>query len=302
MTSSSAFSLLPQEILYPPIETDLWVVISRLNELPVRTVPNLELVNHSSEFALPLPTGRVPSKAVNIDAEVQMYDDVGRPLYDDGLGGTVDDEDIDGNPLGPLTETVTEERVVNLRDNANLFTLTEVMQLVESDFLSKYSFYDWSKLVIFDERYDSVSIYEEQQQASGFASGGYPLFLGPFFGIFDSATEPRGHLMVVAPVIDGIDYYFQIRHGVAGVNGMKGPVADIAQASRLANTGDGGEITRLYPLENLQVTEEMLTDAAAVENHYFWIRTGENNRFVQPKPYPTIPFIIVLGKSTGSIS
>lgn len=295
------YSLLPPEVLYPNIDTDLWVVISRLSETPVRVVPNLGLVNHASEFALPLPTGIIPQKLVSVNIDVQKYDDLGRPLYDDGLGGeTTDEVDGNGDPLEPFLISITEERIINLRDDPEEFTLTEVIELVQDDFLSNFSFYDSCMVILFDDRYDSTAIYQEQQVNSGFASASHPIFVGPIFTSFasepDDDTAPRGHLMLVAPQIEGVEWYFQIRHGVDEGSGYTGPIVDIEQASRLE------EIYRLYPLENFPVYKSNITDAGNVEVSYFWLRTGETGSTVINPPYPIIPFLIFLSRSSGSVS
>lgn len=294
------YSQLGATVHYPKIQTDVWVIISRLSRVPVRVVPDLRLVNHASEFALPIPTGVIPEKVVVLSEEVQDFDGLARPIYDDGSPeGTVDAVDGNGAAYPPKLITVNEERVVSLRSNPELFGITEIISIIETDFKNKFPFYNWAKLVIFDEAYDSTPIYQGQQEATGFAAGGHPLFIGPIQGTFDTLTTPRGYLMLVSPNIEGIDYYMQIRHGVAGVNGAKGPILDIEQASRQST---GGEIFRLYPLENTAITETMLTDASDTEITYFWIRSAINGRVRLERPYPVIPFLIILGRTTGGVA
>lgn len=293
----------PPQVLYPNIQTNSWVVISRLSEAPVRVVPNLGLLNHSSEFAIPLPTGRIPQKTVDVTLDVQKYDDLGRPLYDDGLGGeTTDDVDVDGNPRDPVLVSVTEEMIVNLRDNPEQFTLSETLALAEQDFIDHFSFYNGCKIIIFDSRYDAISIYQEQQRASGFATATHPIFVGPIYGSFappaDPDETPRGHLMLIAPEIPGVEWYYQIRHGAAGDNALTGPIADIEQASRVGYNG-GSEIWRMYPLENFQIVTARVTDSAGNIVSYYWVRTGENGSVQLEQPYPVIPFIAILARDTG---
>lgn len=293
------YSQLPPNVSYPDVNTDLWVILSRLQEHPIRTVPRLDLVSHAAEFALPLPTGRIPEKVIQVTEDYQAYDALNRPLYDDGMVGTVDPIDTGtGLPFPPFLESVTEDVIVNLRDSPQEFSLAEVFRIVEKDFITKFPFYDYAKLIVFDDRFDTISTYEGQQEASGFASASHPIFLGPVFGLFDRNTSPRGHLMLVAPTIAGVDWFFQIRHGL-NVGGSKGPVSDLAQASRLTNSGTGGEARRIFPMENFPVSAAALTDAATIETTHFWIRTAVNHSVALQRPYPIIPFVMILGRSTG---
>lgn len=288
-----SYSLLPAQLDYPPIDTPTWVVISRLSEEPIRTVPSLDLVNHASEVALPFPTGVFPLKVVQRTFDAQAFDDLNQPLYDDGMGGTTSDVDIDGNPFPPLRESVTEESTVSLQDSPNLFSAEEVFKLVENDFLKAYPFYTWAKLIIFDDRIDGVSTYQGKQRASGFGSGSHPLFLGPFVAPFDTSSTPRGHLVLIAPRSQGFNYYFQIRHGVAGGSGFMGPIEDIAQASRQ------GEVYHLFPMENLPISDVMLTDSNSVETSHFWLRSADNGIYLQPDQLPVLPWLMLMGRKTG---
>lgn len=291
------YSQLPPTILYPPIATDVWVVISRLSEKPVRVVPNLNSVNHASEFALPFPSGEIPTKVVDVSFDKQIIDDLARPIYDDDtMEGTSEDLDIDGEPLPPKMSNVSESRLVTLRDYPDQFTLQEIFQYVVRDFLKAFPFYNDGTLLVFDDRFDAVSLYQDKQHTSGFATGGHPIFMGPIQFRFDASSDPRGHLLLVAPEIKGINWFFQIRHGATGVNGQKGPIDDLQQASRQ------GEVFYLYPMANVPVTADMLTDSSNVEVTYGWIRTGENGLAIIQKPVPVIPFIVLLRRSTGSNS
>ncbi len=293
------YTQLPGQISYPDVSTSAWVVISRLAEVPVRTVPRLDLLNHASEFALPFPSGRFPQKTITRTEYYQQFDSLGRALYDNGSGGTTSPVDGSGNPWPPLMVSVSEEVVVNLQDNPDQFTLPEIFHAVEADFLVKFPFYDWARLVVFDDRYDSISIYQNQQTTSGFGSGSHPIFLGPIQGFFDAGANPSGHILLVAPPLQGVDWVFQIRQGVAGPSGFKGPLADIAMASRQTNSGNTQEVTKIFPMENLALLPKMLTDASSALVTHFWVRTYANNQDVLPVPAPIIPFILILGRSSG---
>lgn len=289
------YSQLPPTILYPPVKTSAWVVISRLREVPTRTVPDLNLIDSAEEFALPFPTGRFPQKAAQVNVETQVYDDLDRPLYDDGTPeGTASDVDMDGKYLPPKMSAIVEERLVNLRDSPEQFTLEEVLEAVQHDFLLAFPFYKWSFLHLFDDRRDSVSVYQAKAEVSGFASGGHPLWMGPIQGIFDPLSSPAGHVLLIAPEMRGINYYLQIRHGIAGANNQKGPIEDVAHASR------ENEIFHLYPMQDLQLTQSMLTDASGIKVSHFWIRTEASGSFVLDRPFPVIPWILILGRPTGT--
>lgn len=283
-------------ISYPQVETDVWVVISRMSETPVRVVPTLSAVNQASEFAIPFPTGQIPYKIEAIDIEVQVFDELDRPIYDDGLGGTTSDIDGDGEPYPPLTETISEDTILSLRDYPTYFTLAEVLNLAQQDFLRAYPFYDSANILLFDDRYDSTSTYEGIQEASGLASGAHPFFLGPirFYGDPENATQ--GHLLLIAPNLEGINWYWQRRHGVAGGGGGVGPIQDLEQASRL------GEVFRIQPFINFPVTTIMLTDAneIPVETNHYWLRTDAAGGVDLQRPFPIVPFIMILGRSTNS--
>lgn len=296
------YTLVPPPIIYPDVATKAWVVLSRLLEAPTRTVPRLSLIDNASEFALPFPSGVFPSKAVSRTVDYQEFDGLGRPLYDDGSPeGTTDPDDGAGIHYPPRLVAVEEEVIVNLQDNPDQFTSGEVFRAVERDFLVRYPFYDWAKLIVFDDRFDSISIYQNKQVASGFASASHPVFLGPVQGFFDSLTDPRGHILLVAPTLPGVDWYFQIRHGVTGGSGGMGPIEDIAQASRqfITTPGDIAEVSRIFPMENTPIEATMLTDAAGVEVTHFWIRTYANNQDRLEAPYPIVPFLLILGRSTA---
>jgi len=258
----------------------------------------LGYVNHSSEFALPFPTGRVPYKAATRGLDVQDYTELGQPLYDDGSPeGTTNDTDGFGVPYPPLMVAVSEDQLVSLRDFPELFTLEEVKNAVVEDFLRAFPFYDQGQLVLFDDRYDAVTRYADQQAVAGLASGSHPFFLGPFQGEFDQETNPRGHFLLVAPTIDGTSWYFQIRHGIAGPSGFKGPIQDIGQASRQQDE-TYQELTPILPMVNLPLAPEMLTDANGDEVSHFWVRS-EVSGLLNP-PYPSVPFLLVLLRSTGA--
>lgn len=304
-----SFSQLPATIAYPPVQTGAWVVISRLSETAVGIVPSLDLVNHSSQFALPLPSGTIPKKVQAETIQVQAADALGRPLYDDGMGGTPSDVDGGGNPLPPKMVALVEESLMTLRDRPEMFTLTEVLQAVLNDFLAAYPFYDYGYLVIFDDRVDSISTYQGMQNVSGLASAAHPLFMGPVFGRFDVTTDPggtilpRGHLFLVAPDTPGVNYYCQIRHGVAGAGGGTGPLATIAEAAQQGSSpGSNPEVFYLPPFANTPVTKAMLTDngLTPTEVSYFWLRSEANGLVALPTPIPTIPFLVLLGRSTGA--
>jgi len=298
------YSQLPAELYYPPIDTSAWVVISKLTELPDRTVPSLQSVNHSSEFALPFPTGKFPSKTVSVSVSKQKFDDLGRPLYYDGSSDTTEDQDVDGNFYPPSLETIYEEKTVNLRDEPEYFSLKEVTDAVENDFLNKFPFYNWARLITFDDRYSSLPTFASKQGASGFASASHPFFVGPipFETTITAPPEgidpeddpvPRAHLLLVAPELPGINWYWQRRHG-SSTGGNTGPIEDIGQASRL------GEIFRMVPMNNFPVMALYTLDADGVDNDKFWLRTGLNGTYIVNVPYPVVPFILLLGRSSGS--
>lgn len=295
------YSQTPIRVAYPNIQTEAWAVISKLSELPLRVVPSLAFVNHSSEFALPFPTGRVPYKAVTRTVSLQEYNDEGQPLYDDGLGGTTNETDGNGVPYPPLMDdNATEDQLISLRDFPELFTLEEVREAVVEDFLRAFPFYDQGQLLLFDDRYDGTTAYQGQQAVSGLASGSHPFFLGPFQGQFDATTDPRGHFLLIAPLIEGASWFFQIRHGVAGlVYGFKGPIADLDIASRQQDT-DYQELTPVTPMVNLPLIPKFLTDGADpnVEVSHFWLRSRVST-ILQP-PYPIIPFCLILLRGTGA--
>lgn len=285
----------PARIAYPQIETNVWVVISRLSETPVRVVPSLSAVNHASEFALPFPTGSVPYKIEPLDIEVQVFDELERPIYDDGeVGGTTSDVDEDGEPLPPLTETISEDTILSLRDYPSMFTLSEVIQLSADDFLRAFPFYDYANILLFDDRYDGTSIYESIQESSGLASGAHPFFLGPIRFIGDPDGETQGHLLLVAPNLEGVNWYWQRRHGTVGVGGGVGPIQDLEQASREE------EVFRIHPFTNFPVTTVMLTDAEEDETNHYWLRTDAAGGVDLQRPYPIVPYIMILGRSTNS--
>lgn len=291
----SLINLLPSRILYPPVQSTAWVVISRLAEAPTRTVSNLSLVDSVEEFALPFPTGRFPSKYVSFPFSRQAIDALNRPLYDDGSpSGTSATTDISGNSLPPKMVSDTEQRLVSLQEYPELFTLAEVYKAVQDDFLAQYPLYKWTYLTCFDDRTDSASVYQGQQEVSGFGSGGHPLFFGPIQGEFDASADPAGHLLLVAPPIHGVNYYFQIRHGVSGTSGHKGPLLDLSQASR------NGGVANVYPMQDLVVTQAMLTDQSGAKVTHFWIRTAVDGTSLLERPYPVIPWIMILGRPTGS--
>jgi hypothetical protein len=255
-------------------------------------VPSLDLVNHASEFALPFPTGEYPSKVTTTTTQVQQRDALGRPIYDDGLGGTTNDLSNTGTPLPPLMGTVTEQQTVSLQDQPTAFSLDEVRSAVENDFVVKYPFYDWCKVHIFDDRLDPVSAYQGLTRASGFASAGHPLFMGQMQISLDLSTNPMGYLMLVAPVIPKVDWFFQIRHGVV-VSGQKGPLSDLLQAQRF------GEAYQLFPLEVFTITPAVMTDGAGVVTSHFWLRTQAHAAAIIEPPYPVIPWLAFLGKHTA---
>lgn len=287
------FNMQPPTVAYPAVQTNAWIVISRLSETAVRVVPNLSFVNHASEFALPIPSGVIPYKIATRDIEVQKRDALGRPLYLDGVVETVEDS-VSGVSLPPAMETVSEEQLVSLRDYPSQFTMAEVFAAVQADFLKAFPFYNTANLIVFDDRYDGASVYQDQQEASGLASGAHPLFIGPIPGQWDLGSTPNGHLLLVAPALDGIKWYYQRRYGIAGTSGGKGPISDIEHASRLDN------IFSIEPMKNTPITDAMVTDDAAVSATHYWIRTGESGQSNLQRPYPIIPFIILLGRSTGS--
>lgn len=282
-------------VLYPPVQTTAWVVISRLSEKVTRTVPNLQLLNHAEEFALPLPTGVYPEKVIERTFDAQKFDDLGNPVYWDGVAETIEQFDVDGNAYPPHMEEITEEELVSLDTNPDEFSVPEVFSLVLADFLTAFPFYDTGHIHIFSPDYDTIIGYGDYQETQGLASGSHPVFLGPIQMGFDTSSDPRGHLLVVAPEILGVSWYFQIRHGVPGpVGGNSGPILDIGQASRQ------GEVHNLYPMENLEITEEMLLDGADNEVTYFWIRSSENGSVVLERPFPVIPFMVFLMRNSGT--
>lgn len=298
-----SYTQTPPTVSYASVVTDAWCVISRLSELPTRTVPSLTLVNFASELALPFPTGNFPTKSIAQTNNYQGYDSLGRPLYDNGSGGTTSPTDGSGNPLPPLMESVTEQVVISLQDQPTQFSTTEVIQAVIDDFLTSYNgFYDWGKLVTFDDRFDTISVYENQQVASGFGSGAAPIFMGPIQGYFDPSTDPGGYILLVAPTLQGIDWLFQIRHGVVGSSGFTGPIADIPTASRQVNGGNTQEVTKLYPMQNTPIPHIGLVDASNQFVNHFWVRTYPNNQASLPNPASIIPFILILGRSSGKVT
>jgi hypothetical protein len=275
----------PPTISYPAVSTNAWVVISRLAETPTRTVASLTLVNGASELGLPFPTGNFPTKTITQVEEYQSYDSLGRPLYDNGSGGTTSPTDDDGNALPPLMTSVSEQVVISIQDQPTQFSTTEVIQACINDFLTSYNgFYDWGKLVVFDDRYDTISVYENQQVASGFGSGAAPIFMGPIQGYFDPTTDPGGYILLVAPTLQGIDWLFQIRHGIAGTSGFTGPIADIPTASRQVNSGNTQEVTKLYPMQNTPIPHIGLVDATGQFVNHFWVRTYANKQADVPNP------------------
>lgn len=298
-----SYTQIPPTVSYASVATQSWCVIDRLSELPVRTVPSLTLINAASELALPFPTGVFPTKTITQTQQYQEYDSLGRPLYDNGSGGTTSPTDGSGNALPPLMETVSEQIVVSLQEQPGLFSVTEVIAAVINDFLLSYNgYYDWGKLVVFDDRYDTISVYANQQIASGFGSGSAPIFLGPIPGYFSPTTDPAGSILLVAPTLQGIDWLFQIRHGIVGTSGFTGPIQDVPTASRQTNSGNTQEVTKLYPMENTPIPHIGLVDASNQFVNHFWIRTYPNNQAVPANPPSVIPFLLILGSSTGLVS
>jgi hypothetical protein len=278
-------------------------VFSRLAETPTRTVPSLSLINFASELALPFPTGNFPTKSITQTEQYQSYDSLGRPLYDNGSGGTTSPVDGSGNALPPLMESVTEQVVISLQDQPTQFSTTEVIAAVINDFLVSYNnYYDWGQLVVFDDRFDTISVYANQQVTSGFGSGSAPIFLGPIQGYFDPITDPGGYILLVVPTLPGFDWLFQIRHGVAGTSGFHGPIADVPIASRQVNGGNTQEVTKLYPMQNTPIPHIGLVDATNQIVNHFWVRTHPNNEAAIANPPSIIPFILILGRSSGKVT
>ena len=295
------------EVLYPPVGAGAWVVISRSTERPDRITHDLSQVDMAAEFALPLPTSSFPTKFVDSEVEYQLYDDTGLPIYDDGNpDGTTSPESDSGLPWPPKTQTETVQTEVNMLSNPGAFSLEEVSRAVVNDLLSFYGFYTWGQLILFDDRQSSLPSFEGLSGASGLGCGSHPLFIGPIQGRFSAveyqqgdndgppspSSAPVGHIMVVAPEVEGANWYFQISHGTTESNNFSGPVRDIPQASRL------GEIFRIFPMCNIVVAPTMVLSKGR-QVHHFWVRTGDQDPSNFQEKSPVIPWIAVLGKDAS---
>jgi len=304
MSRQTVYSQLINTVHYPKFDTPLWVVIDRITERPTRVVEGIHKVRHHAEIALPLPSGEMPEKSVEIPYLVQRFNNLTQPLYDNAGSPTTDDVDGSGVPYPPFLVSAQEEIDVNLRDAPNLFSLDEVVAQMKVDILDRYPFYDQIHFILFDDRLDSLSLYGDQYESTGFGAGSVPFMIGPIqatFGTPDGVTaiadEVLGHVMLMAPNVGWVEYFLQIRHGL-DIGGKTGPLVDIEQATR---TTPLPEVYRINPFEDFALTTEVLRDNATVpvDNSYFWIRA-------RYKPYANLlveghvfPWIAILIRTSG---
>jgi hypothetical protein len=176
---NTAYSQLINTVHYPDFDAPLWVVIDRITEKPTRIVESIYKVRQHSEIALPLPSGELPEKSLEVPYMVQYFDHLSRPVY--WTGSTTTTEDVDGNgvPYEPYLVPVQEEVDVTLRDAPELFTLDEVIDHVKEDILRRYPFYDQIHFILFDDRLDSLALFGDQYESTGFGAGSIPWMVGP---------------------------------------------------------------------------------------------------------------------------